>query len=466
MRADEYLRHDATGLAELVANGEVSARSVCETAIEQIDQHNARINAVIETCFDEALAGVDDLPPAPLRGVPWLVKDFNTSVAGLHDTGGSRALRNVVADADRTLVERHRRAGLVVLGKTNTPEFGMNICTNPSLFGPTRNPHAADHSVGGSSGGSAAAVAAGMVPAAHATDSGGSIRIPASNCGVFGLKPSRNRVPLGNDASEGLGGLSTAHAVTRTVRDSAAILDLTHGPLPGDAYGPPPPKGPFRDAVDTDPGRLRVGMVTTGFAGEAVHPDCVAAAETAASTLEGLGHRVEPVTSPVDGEQLRDALDAIFSVNIALVASALPRDASVDDLEPATRGAIERAGDLTGADYAMALHSARLIGAQLARFFADFDLLLSPTLAHPARPIGHHDPRTGDWGTYLGRMLADIPFTPLFNVSGGPAMSLPIGRCGNGLPIGVQIGAAVGEEEVLLSVAGQVETAQPWSRVE
>ncbi len=462
MRADEYTSYDATGLAELIAAGEVSPRSVCEVAIAIIEAHNQRINAVVETCFDEALASIDTSPVGPLRGVPWLVKDFNTSVAGLHDTNGSRALRHVVAPTDRELLTRHRQAGLVVLGKTNTPEFGMNVCTNPSLFGPTHHPGGSDRSVGGSSGGSAAAVSVGMVPAAHATDSGGSIRIPASNCGLFGLKPSRNRVPLGNDASEGLGGLSTCHAVTNTVRDSALLLDLTHGPLRGDPYGPPGPLGRFRDAVNANPGRLRVGVITSGFAGEVVHSDCIAAAETAASLLEGMGHLVEPVEAPIDGDALRTALDVIFSTNIAMVAAALPATTSADDLEPATRGAIERAQTLSAADYARALHIARQIGAQLGVFFDDHDLLLTPTLAHPARPIGHHDPETAVWSDYLDRMLADIAFTPLFNVSGGPAASVPMSTCTDGFPVGVQLGAALGAEELLLSVARQIELERPW----
>jgi amidase len=213
----------------------------------------------------------------------------------MRGTNGSTAFRDVVIEADSELVARHRRAGLVILGKTNTPEFGMNVCTNPTLFGPTRHPLDADRSVGGSSGGSGAVVAAGMLPEAHATDSGGSIRIPASNCGLFGLKPSRNRVPLGNDSSEGLAGLSTGHALTNSVRDSALLLDVTHGALAGDGGGPPAPSGRFVDALEAEPGLLRVGLLTEGFAGEAVHPDCVAAAENAATLLESLGHRVERV---------------------------------------------------------------------------------------------------------------------------------------------------------------------------
>ena len=282
------------GLAYLVSRGDVSAREVCETAIDVIERENPSLNAVVETCFEEALASTDSLPDGPLKGVPWLVKDLNTMAAGLHATNGSRALAHVMAPIDGELVARHRRAGLVILGKTNTPELGMNICTAPSLFGPTRHPLDPARSVGGSSGGSAAAVASGMVPAAHATDSGGSIRIPAANCGLFGLKPSRSRVPLGNDASEGLGGMSTGHAITLSVRDSALLLDVTHGPMPGDGYGPPQPAGPFIERLaGPPPAGLRIGMVTAGFAGESVHPDCVAATEDAARLFESFGHTVD-----------------------------------------------------------------------------------------------------------------------------------------------------------------------------
>jgi Asp-tRNA(Asn)/Glu-tRNA(Gln) amidotransferase A subunit family amidase len=307
MNPDEFVRYDATGLAALIAGNEVSAREVCDAAIDMIERHNPSINAVTETCFDLALASIDEVADGQLRGVPWVVKDLHTWVGGMRGTNGSKSFRDVVIETDSELVARHRRAGLVILGKTNTPEFGMNVCTNPSLFGPTRHPLDPDRSVGGSSGGSGAVVAAGVLPAAHATDSGGSIRIPASNCGLFGLKPSRNRVPLGNDASEGLAGLSTGHALTNSVRDSALLLDVTHGPMPGDGGGPPPPSSRFIDALNTETGALSVGLLTKGFAGEAVHPDCVAAAEGAAALLEDLGHRVERVEEVVDGQALRNA---------------------------------------------------------------------------------------------------------------------------------------------------------------
>ena len=465
MTPEDYVRYDATGLAALVHEGEVTPRELCSVAIRLIEQRNPELNAVIESCFERALTEADNAPTGPFRGVPWLIKDLNTMVAGLQSTNGSRAFAGLVAARDAELVARHRRAGLVVLGKTNTPEFGMNICTNPSRFGPTRHPADPARSAGGSSGGSAAAVAAGLVPAAHSTDSAGSIRIPAANCGLFGLKPSRNRVPLGNDEPVGLAGLSTAHAVTHSVRDSALLLDVTHGPLPVDATGPVPPAAPFVGATDPSVGdrmQLRVGLLTEGPAGEVIHRDCVAAAERGASALEELGHHVEPVASPVDGPAFRAALDVVFCAHLATIATVLPEATSLHDLEPAIAAAVRRGRQLGAVDYLRAEAELRRAAAAMARFFTDHDLHLSPTLAHPARPIGHHDATTDDWTTFLTHMLDDIPFTTLFNVTGGPAASVPFGDDGDGLPVGIQLGARPGDEERLLAVCAALEQTHSW----
>ena len=290
----DYQRHDATGLATLVAQGEVAADEVVECAIARIETLNPKLNAVIAPLFDEAREALRrGLPEGPLRGVPWLVKDLNTWVHGAPATHGSRAFRDFVPPRDGELVRRHRAAGLVVLGKTNTPEFGLNICTSPALFGPTPNPFDADRSAGGSSGGSACAVASGMLPAAHATDSGGSIRIPASNCGLFGLKPTRARVPLGNDQTEGLAGFSTGHAVTHSVRDSALVLDLTSGPMPGDAYASPHPRTSFLAAIEGPMPDLRVALWSEGYAGEPVAAACRNAVREAGRLCETVGCRVE-----------------------------------------------------------------------------------------------------------------------------------------------------------------------------
>ena len=475
MTPDEYGRYDAIGLANLIASGQVSAAEVTQAAVAAIERLNPQLNAVIETCFDQAIDSVSEVSEAassprsgrqPLFGVPWLIKDLNTVVEGLHDTNGSRALTGAPAKADSELVRRYRRAGLIILGKTNTPEFGMNICTAPTRHGPTRHPHDPDRSVGGSSGGSAAAVSSGMLPAAHATDSGGSIRIPASNCGLFGLKPSRSRVPLGNDSSEAVGGFSTGHAVTHSVRDSAALLDAVSGPLPGDGYQAPYTAAPFSSVLDGPPPKtLRIAMTTQGFANEPIHADCAAAVGQTAELLQSLGHEIVPVAAPVDGHRLLEVMDVVFSVNIALAVGSFPeqaRDEMTAQLEAATRAAVVHAGQYSGVDYAKALMAARQTTAQLAELFVDHDLLLTPTLAHPPRPIGFHDPNETDWPTFFARMFGDIPFTPLFNATGGPAMSVPLGRDTRGLPVGVQFGAPLGGETTLLRLARQLEQAAPW----
>lgn len=306
MSIDEaYGLYDATGLAGLVVSNEVKVAELVEVAITRIEEQNPRLNAVVLPAFadaqDRVAAGV---PQGPLHGVPYLVKDLNTNVAGLPSTNGSRALRDVVPTVDSVLVGRMRDAGLVVLGKTNTPEMGMGVCTSPALRGPTPNPFDSTRSAGGSSGGSACAVASGMLPAAHATDSGGSIRIPASNCGLFGLKPTRGRVPLGNDAAEGLDGLSTSHAVTHSVRDSALLLDVTHGPSPGsppDIATVPSSVGGFVSAIDGPLRPLRIALWTEGLANELVDETCQTAAYQAAGLAEVLGCAVAEVRPPVDG---------------------------------------------------------------------------------------------------------------------------------------------------------------------
>lgn len=466
----DYDSHDATGLARLVADGEATAAELAEMAISRIEELNPALNAVIATDFDRARAAAAEaggLADGPLHGVPWLVKDLGTNVEGLAATNGSRALVDNIAPADSVLISRHRAAGLNLLGKTNTPEMGMNVCTAPALFGPTVNPHDVSRSAGGSSGGSAAAVAAGMLPAAHATDSGGSIRIPASNCGLFGLKPTRARVPLGNDMAEGLGGLSTGHAVTHSVRDSALLLDLTAGPRPGDPYVAPPRRaGGFLAALDTPLSPLSVAVWTGGFADEAVSAECRDAALAAAALCESLGCRVSETRPPVDGYALRETLDVLFSANIAANISAIraSADGVINDasFEPASLAASDSAARFVAADYVAAVGVGQAHARALGEFFQEFDVLLTPTLANPPLQLGELDMASTDWDAYLSRMLDEIPFTPLFNVTGGPAASVPLGRSAQGLPIGVQFGAGLGSEAILLQLASALEEAAPW----
>lgn len=467
LSAEEYNRHDAVGLAALVATREVTAAEVLQESMARIEAAERPLNGVVTTCFDDAHRNVDALlPTGPLTGVPYLVKDLNTWVRGMPATNGSRALANFVPDRDAVLVERLRTAGLILLGKTNTPEFGLNVCTAPALFGVTPNPFDPTRSAGGSSGGSAVAVATGVVPAAHATDSGGSIRIPASNCGLFGLKPSRSRVPLGNDQPEGLGGLSAGHAVTHSVRDSAVLLDATTGPLPGRVNEFRESAGPFVDALVRDMPDLRVALWTDGLAGEAVSKECARVAAEAAILCESVGCLVEEVRPPVEGGALRDALDVVFTTNIRQVVQAVLADqpAAVTEglLEPITVACFEAGARHDGVAYEAALRHAQRVAHAMEEFFERFDLLLTPTLAEPPMPLGQLDMQTDDWDSYFQHLLDVIPFTPLFNVTGGPAASVPLGWSGDGLPIGVQFGAAVGSEATVLRLARELEQAKPW----
>ncbi len=467
LSAEEYNRHDAVGLATLVATGEVTAAEVLQESMARIEAAERPLNGVVTTCFDDAHRNVGALlPTGPLTGVPYLVKDLNTWVRGMPATNGSRALANFVPDRDAVLIERLRTAGLILLGKTNTPEFGLNVCTAPALFGVTPNPFDPTRSAGGSSGGSAVAVATGVVPAAHATDSGGSIRIPASNCGLFGLKPSRSRVPLGNDQPEGLGGLSVGHAVTHSVRDSAVLLDATAGPLPGRVNEFRESAGPFVDALVRDMPDLRVALWTDGLAGEAVSKECARVAAEAAILCESVGCLVEEVRPPVEGGALRHALDVVFTTNIRQVVQAVLADqpAAVTEglLEPITVACFEAGARHDGVAYEAALRHAQRVAYAMEEFFERFDLLLTPTLAEPPMPLGQLDMQTDDWDSYFQHLLDAIPFTPLFNVTGGPAASVPLGWSGDGLPIGVQFGAAVGSETTVLRLARELEQAKPW----
>ncbi len=467
LSAEEYNRHDAVGLATLVATGEVTAAEVLQESMARIEAAERPLNGVVTTCFDDAHRNVGALlPTGPLTGVPYLVKDLNTWVRGMPATNGSRALANFVPDRDAVLIERLRTAGLILLGKTNTPEFGLNVCTAPALFGVTPNPFDPTRSAGGSSGGSAVAVATGVVPAAHATDSGGSIRIPASNCGLFGLKPSRSRVPLGNDQPEGLGGLSAGHAVTHSVRDSAVLLDATTGPLPGRVNEFRESAGPFIDALVRDMPDLRVALWTDGLAGEAVSEECARVAAEAAILCESVGCLVEEVRPPVEGGALRHALDVVFTTNIRQVVQAVLADqpAAVTEglLEPITVACFEAGARHDGVAYEAALRHAQRVAYAMEEFFERFDLLLTPTLAEPPMPLGQLDMQTDDWDSYFQHLLDAIPFTPLFNVTGGPAASVPLGWSGDGLPIGVQFGAAVGSEATVLRLARELEQAKPW----
>lgn len=466
MELEEYRSFDATGLAGLIAERQVTAGEVLDAALESIDSSNSRLNAVVSLMDDAAREDLArGVPEGPFAGVPFLVKDLGVNVAGSVTTNGCRLFADgPPAQTDSEMVARFRRAGLVLVGRTNSPEFGLEPTTEPLLHGPTISPHDPARSPGGSSGGSAAAVAGGMVPLAHASDGGGSIRIPASCCGLFGLKPTRARVSLAPERAEGWAGMSTNHAVSRSVRDSAALLDAVAGPAVGDPYWAPPPAGPYLDSAGRDPGPLRVGLALHAPAGIEVDPQCRAAAQASAGRLEQLGHRVEEIRWPFGAELLAAAQAGIIGANIGASVDArlaeLGRPLAEGDLEPVTAAAISSGRRLTAVDYVNAVSAIHQVGRLMGRLFESLDVLVTPTMACLPPPLGRV---TGtDVAGFVAAVAPMVAFTSLVNMSGQPAMSLPLDRSAEGWPIGTQVIGRFGDENTLFSLAGQVERAHPW----
>jgi amidase len=467
--SDETTWMDATAQAALVRRGEVSPAELVDDAIARIEKLNPQLNAVIHELFERARAEAGGtLPDGPFRGVPMLLKDLGAELEGTPFSEGTELAGDYRSTVTQELTLRFQRAGFVICGKTNTPEFGIVPTTEPHRFGPSRNPWNTEHSTGGSSGGSAAAVASGMVPVAHANDGGGSIRIPASCCGLVGLKPTRARVSTAPQYGDLMGGLVAEHVVTRSVRDTAAILDATAGPVPGDPYWAPPLRGAsFAAAVTAATTPLRVGVMVASPTGSEVHPDCVAAAEQAAVLCESLGHTVEPAALAVDG----DAFTAHF-VNVWAASNAwdlidweerVGRTATEEDVEPLTWALTQIGRSLNGGQYLKSVQELQKITRQIAAYFEGIDVLLTPTLAEPPVPLGTFDSPPDAPLTGLFRAAAYVPFTPPFNVTGQPGISLPLHWNDAGLPIGVQFVGRFGDEETLLSLAGQLEVAAPWS---
>lgn len=464
---NDYERYDGLGLAELVARGDVKPEELLEAALTRMAERDRTLNAVVIPMIEQARAAIDaGLPAGPFRGVPYLIKDLYADVKDVRMTNGCRLFSDHVSDHDAEMTVRVRAAGLVIFGKTHSPEFGITTSSESRLFGKTRNPWDPARTAGGSSGGAAAAVSAGIVPAAHASDGGGSIRIPASCCGLVGLKPSRGRMPMGPDVGEGWSGMSQVHAVTRSVRDCAALLDATHGPDVGAPYVAPAPARAFLDEVGAAPGRLRIALQTKAWNGAPVHADCRAAVEDAARLLESLGHHVEDAPFPVDAEQFRRSTLTIIASNLLSAleerASQLGRELQQDDVEPGTWALASLGREIRGADYPAAVRGIHAIGRQLGRFLHDFDLLLSPTMATPPLPLGALALDRADLSAQLGDLNQTVGFTQLFNATGTPAISLPLSWNDAGLPIGVQLCGASGDEATLLRVAAQCEEARPW----
>ncbi|AZI34991.1 putative 6-aminohexanoate-cyclic-dimer hydrolase [Caenibius tardaugens NBRC 16725] len=459
--------HDALGLAELVKTRQVSASELLESAIERAEKRNPQYNFMAHKLYERARAAVaKGVLEGPFQGVPWLIKDLNTNIEGELTEQGSRLFKGNRAKVSSELVKRYERAGLVIFGKTTSPEFGLTATTESKLMGDTRNPWNPAHSTGGSSGGSAAAVAAGVIPAAHATDGGGSIRIPASCCGLFGLKPSRGRVPMGPPYTEGWGGMSAHHAVTQTVRDSAALLDATHGLELGSRYTAPTPERPFLEEVGRDPGRLRIALNVTPALGTPVDPDVVAAVREAGRLCEKLGHVVEEAAPKLDMDAIGKASFSIIGssivANVNARCAALGIKPGPDVLEAATLVYYQMGQKATGADYAQAVNDLLIASTAVADFMTNYDILLSPVVASPPLPLGVISLSNPDIEAYFKAITAYVPFSGLMNQTGQPSMSVPLAMSKSGLPIGVMFSGRYGTEATLFRLAGQLETAAPW----
>lgn len=469
--ADETRWMDATDQAALVARGEVTPGELLDAAIERIERSNPALNAVVIEWFDHArsVAADPDLPAGPFRGVPFLLKDLYTSFAGQTLSNGNVALKDAakIDTADTTLVARFKAAGLVIAGRTNSPEMGSLPTTQPLAWGPTRNPWALDRTPGGSSGGAAAAVAAGMVPFANASDGGGSIRIPASCCGLVGLKPSQGRITVGPTRAET--GLGVELCVSRTLRDTARLLDAVRGPGIGDSVIAPAPLRSYTEEVGADPGRLRIGLLDVHPRGEFLHADCVAAVRVAASMLGGLGHFVEPAwPACLADTTLVQKFMALWATQMAMAArgfgETLGRAMTAADIEPVNWVLVQQAQRLTAVDYAAAQAAGWAFRRALQQWWADgWDLLLTPTLAEPPLPLTEFENDPEQPTAPMRRAGQFAVFTPPFNMSGQPAISLPLHRNAEGLPIGVQLAAAYGREDILIRVAAQLESAHPWA---
>jgi amidase len=470
----EYVDFDAVGLAELVAKGEVTPAELQAAAREAVQAVNPRINAVVETWPTDDEPEPDPRPggSAPLAGVPFLIKDIGVTMAGRRMELGSRLAAGNVARADSALMRRLRRAGLVTFGRTATPELAYSITTESVLYGATRNPWSLERSAGGSSGGAAAAVAAGVVPIAHGTDAAGSLRVPAAHNGLFGLKPSRGRVSMGPDFDELFSGLAVHGSLSRTVRDSAALLDQIRGPEPGDPYFAPQPSRPYAEEVTRDPGSLRIGVLTQAWGGRRTTAPVAAALSGTVRLLESLGHRVEEaeVGLGADWEEYVLANARLLTANLAAMvdglAAAFGRPVDSSTLEPVTLAGYHYGQQVSGAQFVTALAIRNQVARSLARYFDAYDVLLTPTLPELPAPIGAL-PESGERLDGLGwidLILDRSPFTTPFNTAGTPAMSVPVtADTGTGLPIGMHFAAGYGLESRLFRLAGQLEQASPWT---
>ena len=465
----ELMRKSVVEQARLIRSGEVSATAMVEAAIAAIERYNPAINAVVLPMFDEARRAVRALRgDEPFGGVPMLLKDMCAEYAGAPLTEGSRFLRGYISPRDSELVARYRRAGFIVLGKTNSPEFASKPTTEPELYGATRNPWDLSRSPGGSSGGAGAAVAAGMVAVAHANDGGGSTRIPAAVCGLVGLKATRGRNPLGPDYGDiGAAGLLSEHVVTRTVLDNAVMLDVTAGPDVGAPFYPPPPQRAFAAEVGADPGRLRIAFSTQPITPTPVHPECQHAVRDIARLCESLGHNVEEAKPSADGEHFSEWFTAIWLAMVAWMINdwsvRIGRQPTADMFERHTWKMYRFDAERRPSDLLRAIHDMQRFAREVAPFFDTYDVWLTPTTPQPPVPLGYfdYDPKAPRQAT---ERMENFPrFSAIANVTGQPAISLPLCTTADGLPIGIQLMGRYADEATLFRLAGQLESARPWA---
>ena len=462
----DFLKYDGLGLAGLVSRKEVKPEELLEAAITRIDAINPRLNAVVTKMYDEASKTIAmGLPDGPFKGVPFLLKDLGAAYAGVRLTMGCKLMANYFPNYDNELVKRYKRAGLVCVGRTNTPELGLSVTTESELLGPARNPWDIERSAGGSSGGSAAALAARMVPIAHGSDGGGSIRIPSSSCGVFGMKPSRGRMPTGPEIGELWEGFATNHALSISVRDNAALLDATSAPEVGAPYGIPAPIRPFVKEVETNPGKLQIAFFTKGAA-EVTHPDCITAVRDTARLCESLGHTVEEAAPKIDYEILNNAFGLVVAGHLAALLDRIGRvigqKVTAEMVEPWTWYLARFGWQASAAQFADTKSIINRATRTVASFLTQYDVILTPTLGAPPPELGYLNPVSTPSEVLLKRQSDHSPFTWLHNVTGLPAMSVPLFWNAEGLPIGVQFAGRYADEATLYRLAAQLERARPW----
>lgn len=463
----EYEAYDTIGLADLVRRKEVTPSEILEAAIARAEARNPDLNAIVIELYDfgrQAIA--DELPDGALRGAPYLIKDLGAAMAGIPTTGASRFMADVVPAVDSETVKRLKAAGLAIFGKTNSCEFGMSITCEPQFYGPTRNPWDPAVTPGGSSGGAASAVAAGIVPAAHGSDGFGSIRVPASCCGLVGMKPTRGRISLAPSYGERIGGTTSEHTLSRTVRDQAALLDAVAGPADGDPHYAPPPARPFLEEVGADPGKLRIGVTYGGETGAVTDAEHARLLDQTVGVLEGLGHTVEQADPPISNAESQEIFRTLMAANAAQIVRSHPtkgRGPLPGEVERVVAETAEWGESVYGHDVFINQARMHAMGRRMAAFHKDYDVLLTPGLGHKPPKLGWLDMMLDDADVYWNRVAEFSPFTVWFNQTGQPAISLPVGETADGFPLSIQAVGRFADEATLFRLSSQLEEAMPWN---